>query len=63
MSSAYIDIYIGDRVTHAAAQEKYDATCALINQHAAVYGFPPSPPELNAEQREILSDLSVNKLS
>jgi hypothetical protein len=58
--SAYLDIYIGDRVAHDNEEKAYSATCTILSKNAEIYGLPPSPAELSEEQRGILQDIDVN---
>lgn len=59
---AYLDIHVGDPAAHAAAASSYAATCALLTKNAAIYGLPPKPEDLDAEQQAILQDLDVKPL-
>ena len=55
----FLDIYMGDRDTHAAEQAAYDATNALLAKNAAIYGLPTDLAELTEEQQQILGELDV----
>lgn len=55
----YLDIYIGDRDTHAKEQSEYDATRVLLSKNATIYGLPASPGELSEEQQQILAEIDV----
>ncbi|KAL0570938.1 hypothetical protein V5O48_011022 [Marasmius crinis-equi] len=58
-STAYLDIYCGDREENARQVELYDHTSTLLKKHAAVFSLPSNPELLTTEQQEILIDLNV----
>ena len=58
-STAFLDIYAGDKEEHTQLTERYAHTSSLLQKHAAVFDLPSSPELLTSEQQEILIDLNV----
>ncbi|KAL0061763.1 hypothetical protein AAF712_011366 [Marasmius tenuissimus] len=58
-STAFLDVYTGDKEVHSRLTEQFNHTSSLLEKHAAVFGLPSSPELLTSEQQEILIDLNV----
>jgi len=58
-TTAYLDIYIGNREEHDKEEERYKKTKRVLDKNAVIYGFPDDPEQLSVEQREILKDVDV----
>lgn len=54
----FLEIYCGNKNEYEAEHKSYLATAAFLSGKASSYGLPPTPEELDQEQREILQDLS-----
>ena len=59
MSKLYLDIFIGNKDEHDRDQVAYDATVALLQKNATIYGLPLSVELLSEEQQDILQELDV----
>lgn len=59
MSKPYLDIFIGNKDEHDRDQAAYDATVALLQKNATIYGLPLSVELLSEEQQDILQELDV----
>ena len=59
MSKLYLDIFIGNKDEHDRDQAAYDATVALLQKNATIYGLPLSVELLSEEQQDILQELDV----
>ncbi|KAJ8073375.1 hypothetical protein PM082_011649 [Marasmius tenuissimus] len=57
-STAFLDVYTGDKEEHSRLTEQFNHTSSLLEKHAAVFGLPSSPELLTSEQQEILIDLN-----
>ncbi|KAG8963168.1 hypothetical protein FRC03_003315 [Tulasnella sp. 419] len=57
----YLDIYVGDQAAYDTALAEYEATKALLQQNAKIYGFPTVPEELSEEQQGILQELKPDE--
>jgi hypothetical protein len=58
-TSAFLDIYGGDRTQYERDLTSYQLCSSLLSKHAEVFGLPEQPELLNEEQKEILLDLHV----
>ncbi|KAF9256390.1 hypothetical protein L218DRAFT_936675 [Marasmius fiardii PR-910] len=58
MSTAYLDIYSGDKEEHSCQSQRYIHTSNLLKKHASAFDLPSSPELLTPEQQEILIDLN-----
>jgi len=58
-TTAYLDIYIGNREEHKKEEERYKKTKEMVKKNAVIYGFPDDPEQLSVEQRETLKEVDV----
>lgn len=59
MSEVYLEIHIGNKDEHDRDKAVYDATVALLEKNASIYGLPSSAELLSEEQQSILQELDV----
>ncbi|KAK7683213.1 hypothetical protein QCA50_013886 [Cerrena zonata] len=57
MSEVYLEIHIGNKDEHDRDKAVYDATVALLEKNASIYGLPSSAELLSEEQQSILQEL------
>ena len=58
-TTAYLDIYIGNREEHDKEEERYKKTKEVLKRNAVIYGFPDDPEQLSVEEQEILKEVDV----
>lgn len=58
-TTAYLDIYIGNREEHEEEEERYKKTRQVLKKNAVIYGFPDDPEQLSVEQQETLREVDV----
>ncbi|KAF8526591.1 cyclophilin-like domain-containing protein [Hysterangium stoloniferum] len=63
MTTAFLDVYIGDKAEYDEQSAAYERTNVLLTANYEIYGLPSLPEELSEEQREILTDLNRDKAS
>ena len=56
-TTAYLDIYIGNREEHDKEEERYKKTKEVLKRNAVIYGFPDDPEQLSVEQQESLKEV------
>jgi len=58
-TTAYLDIYIGNREEHEREEERHKKTKEMVKKNAVIYGFPDDPEQLSMEQQETLREVDV----
>jgi hypothetical protein len=58
-TTAYLDIYIGNREEHDKDEERYKKTKQVLEKNAVIYGLPDDPERLSMEQQETLREVDV----